>query len=351
MQSGPARIVRKISEIVLPKQFRTRSSLTIEAGWTESFFKKHMSVSQVPILLISQVQRSGGTLLSQLFDGHSQIASYPGELKFGPEVPEDAWPSLDITRGPRDLFTCLHDHRLVRTFREGFTKSDHDPRRFSFICFPTLHQRLFVHACNAAEPRSSRSLFDIYFSTFFIAWLNCRSHPREAKWVTAFAPRLASSERSLEMFFRDYPDGRLIQVLRHPKSWLSSAKGHRRTKKRNLSDADLLHAWSASTASVIRNRQIYGASVIVIPFERLISDTGATMEGVCRELDIEYETTMLTPTFNGEAMIANSSFAVDGDGVMQAPISRGSTEVETGEVSDVILRMHEEASQYAIPLE
>ena len=75
------------------------------------------------------------------------------------------------------------------------------------------------------------------------------------------------------------------------------------------------------------------------------------MEGVCRELDIEYETTMLTPTFNGEAMIANSSFAVDGDGVMQAPISRGSTEVETGEVSDVILRMHEEASQYAIPLE
>ena len=33
------------------------------------------------LIIISQVQRSGGTLLSQLFDSHPQIHSYPSELK------------------------------------------------------------------------------------------------------------------------------------------------------------------------------------------------------------------------------------------------------------------------------
>ena len=41
-----------------------------------------MPVNQ-PLLLISQVQRSGGTLLSQLFDGHPQVHAHPHELKIG----------------------------------------------------------------------------------------------------------------------------------------------------------------------------------------------------------------------------------------------------------------------------
>ena len=36
-----------------------------------------------PIALISQIQRSGGTLLSQLFDGHPEIYAHPDELKIG----------------------------------------------------------------------------------------------------------------------------------------------------------------------------------------------------------------------------------------------------------------------------
>ena len=33
-----------------------------------------------PVILISQIQRSGGTLLSQLFDRHKEICAYPNEL-------------------------------------------------------------------------------------------------------------------------------------------------------------------------------------------------------------------------------------------------------------------------------
>jgi hypothetical protein len=37
----------------------------------------------VPLALISQIQRSGGSLLSQLFDGHPEIYAHPDELKIG----------------------------------------------------------------------------------------------------------------------------------------------------------------------------------------------------------------------------------------------------------------------------
>lgn len=43
----------------------------------------HLVEITQPLVLISQVQRSGGTLLSQLFDSHFQCHVHPGELHIG----------------------------------------------------------------------------------------------------------------------------------------------------------------------------------------------------------------------------------------------------------------------------
>ena len=48
-------------------------------------------------MLISQVQRSGGTLLSQLFDGHPEVHAHPHELYIGKPKKWD-WPPLDLAR-------------------------------------------------------------------------------------------------------------------------------------------------------------------------------------------------------------------------------------------------------------
>ena len=52
----------------------------------ESLYKscvEHTRPVTSPLVLISQVQRSGGTLLSQLFDGHPELHAHPHELKIG----------------------------------------------------------------------------------------------------------------------------------------------------------------------------------------------------------------------------------------------------------------------------
>ena len=44
------------------------------------FLKKEIVEIKKDLIIIGQIQRSGGTLLSQLFDDHPELYNYPGEL-------------------------------------------------------------------------------------------------------------------------------------------------------------------------------------------------------------------------------------------------------------------------------
>lgn len=44
---------------------------------------EHLVEVTEPLVIISQIQRSGGTLLSQLFDGHPDCHAHPWELEIG----------------------------------------------------------------------------------------------------------------------------------------------------------------------------------------------------------------------------------------------------------------------------
>jgi hypothetical protein len=58
-----------------------------------------------PMILITQIQRSGGTLLSRLFDGHPSLFAHPYELSWGrpekwhwPMTPPDGQAPLSFKR-------------------------------------------------------------------------------------------------------------------------------------------------------------------------------------------------------------------------------------------------------------
>ena len=55
-------------------------SRTLLANAYESWLE-HIQPVSVPLALISQIQRSGGSMLSQLFDGHPEVHAHPHELK------------------------------------------------------------------------------------------------------------------------------------------------------------------------------------------------------------------------------------------------------------------------------
>ena len=83
-----------------------------------------------PLVLISQIQRSGGTLLLQLLDGHRQCHVDPYELKIG-HPKKHNWPPLDLSR-PETWFETLYFRGIVERIRRTERTRRPDAGRASF---------------------------------------------------------------------------------------------------------------------------------------------------------------------------------------------------------------------------
>ena len=74
----------------------------------------------------------------------------------------------------------------------------------------------------------------------------------------------------VERYFAAYPDGLLVSVVRDPRGWYASARGHRKYY------ADLEEAiglWRASTEAAIEAAARWPDRVAVLSYEELLEDT------------------------------------------------------------------------------
>jgi Sulfotransferase family len=316
----------------------------------EAFILANPVVMRAPMILISQVQRSGGTLLAQLFDSHPQVAAYPDELRFG-EI-GDAWPPLTGELDAERTFRALFDPKVVRMMSKGFAKGARDPMRQPFFLVPRLQYASFMHLCRSHAPSNSRAMFDAFFTSYFNAWLNYRSDLAAKQRITAFAPRLAEDEANIDLFFANYPDGRLVQIIRDPRTWYPSAKNHRTTFFKGKTPKEILEKWQRSSQSILRNKARYGDRVIIIRFEDLVGNTERTMRSLAGEFEIAWDPILLSPTFNGKPVRANSSFDVASTGLIAGPLKREAVipAQERKLIDEPCLWLYERVAEEALPL-
>lgn len=307
---------------------RAISGRTSNLADIEDFLRENAIPLKAPLVLISQVQRSGGTLLSQLLDGHPAIAAYPHELRFGYSV-ADRWPAFDSSASIDDNFCALFDLKFGKLMQRGFMKGEQAVETHRFFMVPRMQYVIYKRACEASPPKTLRGDLDTYFTAFFNSWLDYQGHLDRKAWIGAFAPRLVIDEGQAALFFDTYPDGYLIQIIRDPQSWYASAKRHRKSLLAGDSVDDLLALWIASAESMQRNKARYGERVIILGFEDLVGDTEQTMRRLGERLGIGYHPDLMTPTFNGRPMRANSSYDVQSAGVIDAPLKRSSALSET----------------------
>src|SRR5205807_2153864 len=120
---------------------------------------EHVVPVREPLVLVSQIQRSGGTLLSQLLDGHPECHAHPSEIYIGhPRKWE--WPPLELGR-PESWFDLLYETPVDLHLRDGYVKhkesrldADHDV--FPFLFLPGLQRMLFERCVAVHEIRSER---------------------------------------------------------------------------------------------------------------------------------------------------------------------------------------------------
>jgi Sulfotransferase family len=268
-----------------------------------------------PLVLVSQVQRSGGTLLGQLFDGHPECHAHPGELHIG-KPRKWNWPPLDLDR-PETWFATLFEKSVYKAFRDGYRKPsrpelDHDVLPFAFL--PSLQKSIFEACVQRGPVASEREVIDAYMTSYFNAWLdNANRHNEPKRVVTAFAARLSMDLGNVERFFAAYPDGTLVSIVREPRSWFASARRHR-TQYHDLENA--MELWCRSTRAILDARDRWGDRVAVLTFDALVRETEKTMTRLSERIGISMHPQLLEPTFNRRPIRANSSLGAGRRGVL-----------------------------------
>jgi hypothetical protein len=305
---------------------------------------EHLSSVTSPLALISQIQCSGGSFLSQLFDGHPELHVHPHELMIG--YPEKGiWPRIDLSDGPERWFEVLFEDIVSEYNREGYKLEKEDKETFPFVFISSLQREIFLNYIDSVQAMTRRDIWDAYMTSYFGAWLNNQNYYGSKKFITAYMPRLEIMKENMESFFEVYPDGRLISVIRDPKSWFPSAR--KRWPDSHTDVGQALSEWNKSAQAMLWNKEKYGDCVCLIQFEDLISKTEAAMRFLTEFLTVEFDDFLLTPTFNKFPIRANTSFKVKDQGNLNSLLSTENTltehevetiEQETSEIYSLVLR-------------
>ena len=285
-------------------------------------YMEHVQPVTEPLALISQIQRSGGSMLSQLFDGHPEVHAHPHELKIGYPKKYN-WPEIDLNGNPERWFEMLFEDSTIEHLRFGYKKMAKYEDTFQFTYAPSLQRKIFLKYLNTAETINLRVVFDAYMTSYFGAWINNQNRLGSKKFVTAFTPRLAMAETNMRSFFDIYPEGRVVSVIRDPKNWFPSATRHQTDKYGEINHA--LDQWLDSARSMIKNKRQYGDRICIIRFEDLVKRTEPVMHLLAGFLDITFNNILLTPTFNKVPIKPNTSFKLEKPGIMTSAVERYKT--------------------------
>ena len=255
-----------------------------------------------PLALICGHRKSGTTLLSNLLDGHSQLAVYPIDLAllyayFPHFLQENPAPEQRRKRLSRILFDDLAD-RLAASARASLLDI-------------AAHREQFFSGLTDDELGDMRVLIGRLMASFQMV----RGRPvDQVEWGVL-------KETSIEIYAAEvldwFPDARFIQVLRDPRDNFAALaagvdKHYRRLgEDRNRTLASLLHRARLGFCMARQNRAAYGPQRYhLVRYEDLVTEPEATMRQVARFLGIEFSPCLLTPSALGLPTGGNS---YDGD--------------------------------------
>jgi hypothetical protein len=280
----------------------------------------HIRPITCPLVLISEIQRSGGSLLSQLFDGHPELHAHPHELKFG--FPRKFnWPPIDLNDPPARWLELMFETSTINHFKMGYKKQKNLDETFLFLFLPSVQKKLFMtYIDGIGSSLTVRDVFDAYMTSYFGAWVNNQNVFGDKKFVSGFTARLSMYEKNVESLFAIYPEGRLISVIRNPKNWYPSAAKHKPLVYGNIDEA--LELWEKNASAMIENKNRYKDLVCLITFEDLIGETEKVMQHLADFIGIKFDEILLTPTFNKFPIKANTSFKAKKHGIINSTLNR-----------------------------
>jgi hypothetical protein len=254
----------------------------------------------IPLLIVSGLQRSGTTLMTQLLNNHRQLLSYFQELYIG-DPKKYHWPNLMASDSPEKRFKKLIPENYAKKFwRKGpKQKGVHNTFLFDFFFF----KKKFIDLDKGSTKQ--RDCLNAFFSAYFAAYINYNhnNYFHDYKFIAASVPSLTIYHKSVDGFFEDYPDGILINMIREPAQWYNSAKHHNKRFKESG-----LKIYENHLNNCIICASKYKHRFLIVSFEKLLRNVDITMKKICSEINIDHCDTLNVPSNFPYKGIDNSSF-------------------------------------------
>jgi hypothetical protein len=266
-------------------------------------------VARLPVFICG-THRSGTTLVRDLLDNHPALAVLPAEGTFFTHH------ESMLLRQPRiqwlQSLGCVWLRRLANPIHQEpyWLLGSSSEERSPYVEFA----RALMAWWPLAEERMSAMASSWPLVAVALAYAHCthsfNAHSRLERWVE----KTPTNEQFLDRLRSEFPQAKLIHVVRHPFAVYASNKYEKQQTGQMFRKNAKLVLRDLKLSYQIASEQSCGRGAdhhLVIRYEDLLESTNATVDRLAAFLDIEPLPSLLQPTAAGLAVPSNTSFGTD----------------------------------------
>jgi hypothetical protein len=289
---------------------------------------------------VASINRSGASLMTRLFDGHPDVASYPVEFNY-PWNP-NIYPFIDrLTGSPNyipdydpakttDILKFLdipenEPKKVIKWGKEkanpiGISKNYLERELYNTVKTDFDYDkfiRLLLEFGKTAK--NIQDIYDTRHKSFFDAWENGK-YAGTMKYVATYGSgQLFIS--NIEKYFKEFPSSFLLCPIRNVTGYIASEKtryarmyyGARRFAYPRLpnvfvkafSHYDLeahIRSWlvTITRIALLQERLGIGNGFVVYRYENLVNNTEVVMKSICEKIGLSFHQSLLTTTIAGQ---------------------------------------------------
>lgn len=262
-------------------------------------------MSNFKFAMVSAGFEHGGNVTHRHLDGHSKLMVYPFESQLGNrdftdflasvERVQYRYPEFPEGLTARDLYEQIIDEEM-KTFLRKRNGSKFKDAKLDMD--ESVRIQEFVKILGSEGSYSRKRVIEAFFRSTFAAWKNHHTTVNPDNVYVGYSPAIGIDAARM---VRDFPNIKIMHIVRNPFS------AYRDTKRRPFPQplSKYLITWNIYHSTVEMFSHMYSENVRIFRYEDLVADKSLFMQGMAKFLGVDFEPSMLYPSWNAEEIQNN----------------------------------------------
>lgn len=249
------------------------------------------------LLMISAMNENGGNTFHRHLDSHPELFVYPFESQLGTRTVSDylasvfpqkyRWPAFPLSGNFSNDYDLIWDEEMkVRINTPKVSKF----QSFEFEVTDKKRKEIFLNLLKGKK-RTTKNIVEAFFASTFRAWKSRKSSHKEHIYA-GYSPIIAIDS---EKIINDFPDAKIIQIVRNPFSSYADTK----YRPVPLTLNRYIQSWNIVQMMSISYQKKFAKNVFIYRLEDLFENKKKFFERFCIDIGIKYNESLLYPSWNG----------------------------------------------------